>query len=88
MGGLFSPFSLLPVLGLEDPIFPFDLLCFSTFKVDLFNASCFSCAFFTHQAISSASRLCSVWCPQLPLPATWLRSHQLLFDHTVTHIIS
>lgn len=32
MGGLFSLFFLLPVLGLEDPIFPFDLLCFSAFK--------------------------------------------------------
>lgn len=33
MGGLFFSFSLLPVLGLEDRIFPFDLLCFITFKV-------------------------------------------------------
>lgn len=78
MGGLFSPFFLLPVLGLEDHIFPFDLLWFSTFKVGVFlNASCFSCTFFTYQVVSSASRLCSVWCPQLPLPEIWLRSLQL-----------
>lgn len=44
-GGPFFSLFLLPVLGLEDHIFPFDLLCFITFKVVFFMQAAFHVLF-------------------------------------------
>lgn len=70
MGGLFFSFFLLPALGLEDHIFPFDLLCFITFKVVFVCKLLFMCFFhlpsyiFCLQAVlcvmSSASFTCNL----------------------------